>query len=379
MEKENDAKDPIRVLQVLDKFSIDGKSIHGVARVVSWWARAIDDERFDLNILSLRGRSPAGAYVEDQGGRVFYSDRGKLNPLSIFDILKTARQTNADVLHLHGYKACTLGRIIGVIRNIPVILHEHGAYPSVPVHQRIADWLLAPLGDKTIVVSEAVAEFCVEHRSIHPDKIETIRNGIPLDEFRNVPEQAVREAADELVDHSAPTIGAVARLDEEKGITYLLEAIPAIQAEIPAVKVLIVGEGSLRSELEAKAEQMGIAEDVIFTGERRDVPRLYKLMDVKVISSMYEGIPLTLFEAMATGTPVVATKVGGIGEVIEDGENGMLVQPRKPKDIAEAVIDLLKDGRRRRDIAARAQEDAQKYGMKATMRRIEEIYREMLN
>lgn len=373
------SSDKIRVLHVLDKFSIDGQTLHGVARLMSWWVNAIDREHFELHILGLRAPNKASHYVEKQGGQVFFSNRGRLNPLSLLDILRTAQRTEADILHLHGYKACTLGRIAGVLLDIPVILHEHGVFSGVPFHQKVADWLLAPHGEKMIAVSEAVAKFCVDRRSIAPEKIEVISNSIPLDDFRNVPRQATKEAAEELgVDPNVPIIGTVGRLDEVKGVKYLLDAIPAIQEEIPEVKILIVGDGTLRGELEEKAERLGVAEDVVFTGERRDVPRLYRLMDVKVISSIREGGPLTLLEAMAAGTSVVTTPVGVVEEVIENGENGLLVQPQAPEEIAESVVFLLENAERRQEISDRAQGRVREYDLQTTMRRMEEIYREVL-
>lgn len=379
MPEQCSARDQIRVLHVLDKFSIDGRSLHGVARLMSWWVSAIDRQHFELNILGLRAPNEASRHVEEKGGRVFYSDRAKLSPGSILDILRVARVTETDLLHLHGYKSCTLGRIAGAILDVPVILHEHGAFPSVPFHQRLADWVLSPLGDKMIVVSEAVKEFCVEHRSMRSEEVEVVFNGIPVDEFQNVSGRAVQKVADELsLDSSTPIIGTVARLDEEKGVSYLLEAIPAIQEKVPELKVLIVGDGSLRGDLEEKAEQLGIAQDLVFTGERRDVPRLYKLMDVKVISSIYEGIPLTLFEAMAAGTPIVSTAVGGIDELVENGENGVLVQSQRPTEIADAVVDLLQNRERRQKISKRAQEKVQEFSVQISMSRIEEIYRKVL-
>jgi len=379
MHEQTGAREKIRVLHVLDKFSIDGESLHGVARLMSWWVNAIDRERFELNILGLRAPNKASRYVEELGGNVFYSDRGKLNPVSILDILRVARRTETDILHLHGYKSCTLGRIAGAFLGTSVVLNEHGAFPSVPFPQKIADWLLASLGDRMIAVSEAVAEFCIEQRSVDPEKVEIISNSIPLDDFRNVSGQAAKEAAEEFgLDPNAPIIGSVGRLDEEKGTTYLLDAIPVIQEEIPEVKVLIIGNGTLRTELEEKAQRLGIAEDVVFTGERRDVARLYKLMDVKVIPSINEGMPLTLLEAMTAGTPVVATKAGGIVELIEDEQNGRLVPPQRPEEIAHAVVTLLQNSEYHQDIAEEAQKRVQKYDIRNSMRKIEEIYCEIL-
>jgi glycosyltransferase involved in cell wall biosynthesis len=372
--------DRIRVLQVVDKFSIDGESIHGIARLMSWWTNAIDRDRFDMNILGLKAPSNAGRYIERQGGRVFYSDYGRLNPASLLDIARVARQTQTDLLHLHGYKACTLGRIVGALLGMPVVLHEHAVFPTMPPYQKLADWLLAPLNDRVVVNCEAVAEFCVERRSMDPENIEIIFNGVPLDEFREVSDSAAAEAAEELgIGADTPVVGTVARLEEQKGITHFLNAVPAVKEECPDVKVLIVGDGTLRGALEEEARQLGIADNVIFTGERRDVPRLYKLMDVKVISSIYEGTTLTVFEAMAIGTPVVATTVDGVEEVIEDGATGMLVPPKDAASIAEVVTDLLTNPDRARLLSERAEQAVKQYDVRTSMRRIENLYETVLS
>ena len=372
--------DRIRVLQVVDKFSIDGKSIHGIARLMSWWTNAIDRDHFDMNILGLKAPSNAGRYIERQGGRVFYSDYGRLNPASLLDIARVARQTQTDLLHLHGYKACTLGRVVGALLGMPVVLHEHAVFPTMPPYQKLADWLLAPLNDRVVVNCEAVAEFCVERRSMDPENIEIIFNGVPLNEFREVSDSAAAEAAEELgIGADTPVVGTVARLEEQKGITHFLNAVPAVKEECPDVKVLIVGDGTLRGALEEEARQLGIADNVIFTGERRDVPRLYKLMDVKVISSIYEGTTLTVFEAMATGTPVVATMVDGVEEVIEDGATGMLVPPKDAASIAEAVTDLLTNPDRARLLSERAEQAVKQYDVRTSMRRIENLYETVLS
>jgi len=372
--------DRIRVLQVVDKFSIDGESIHGIARLMSWWVNTIDRDHFDMNILGLKAPSNAGRYIERQGGRVFYSDYGRLNPASLLDIARVARQTQSDLLHVHGYKAWTLGRVVGLLLGMPVVLHEHAVFPTVPSYQKVADWLLAPLNDRVVVNSEDVAEFCVGKRSADPENIEMIFNGVPLDKFRDVSNDVIQETANELgIKVDTPVVGTVARLEEEKRVSDLLKAVPMIWEEVPEVKILVVGEGTFRAQLEEQAKRLGVAENVIFTGERRDVPQLYKLMDVKVISSVREGGPLTLLESMAAGTPVVATPVGLVERVINDGRSGVLVPSQEPEEIAEAVVNLLQDEERRQRIARCARERARGYDVRTSMRQIERIYREVLD
>lgn len=374
-----DIQEPVSVLQITDKFSIDGRSIHGVARLMSWWVSAMDPQSFEVNVMGLAGPSRAGQYVEEQGARVYYSDRGRMNPLTVNDIAKVARESRADILHLHGYRASTFGRIAAFLLGIPAIVHEHAVFPNVPSYQKLADRVLSPLNERVLVNCQAVADFCVEHRGMSSSKIEIVFNGIPLDEFRDVPVEETRKAAKEIgIDLYDPIVGTVARLDEQKGVSYLLEAIPAIREEVPDVQILIVGDGTLRGQLEAKAEQLGVDDVTLFVGERRDVPRLYKLMDVKVISSIYEGTTLTVFEAMAAGTPVVATMVDGVKEVIENDKSGVLVEPRNSRAISQAVVGLLQDNDLRKRIAEGAQDRVLEYDVRTSVGRIEEIYSEVL-
>lgn len=374
-----DARDRIRILQVVDKFSIDGRSIHGVARLLSWWAQVLDQDRYEMVVLGLDRPSPAGRYLEEQGATVFYSDRGKLNPATILDILNVGRKTRADVLHLHGYKASTFGRIAGQLSGTPVIVHEHAVFPTIPPYQKLADRLLAPLSDRVVVNCDAVAEFCKRHRAMRGGDMEVVFNGIPLEDFRAVTEEEIREVARELrLDPDAPTVGTVARLDAQKGVSYLLRAVPLIRARVPGLQVLIVGDGTLRDELGRQARDLGVEDAVLFTGERRDVPRLYGLMDVKVISSLFEGTTLTVFEAWAVGTPVVATAVDGVAEVIQDEVTGLLVPPRDPAAIAEAVAALLLAPDRAREISERARRAVAAYEIRTSMRRIEQLYDDVL-
>lgn len=372
-------KKKINVLQIVDKFSIDGNSIHGVARLLSWWIPAINSDQFELNILCLTGSNEAGHYLEKFGAKIFYSDHNKFNPVTIRDIIQTARRTDANILHVHGYKASNYGRIAGQVLRKPVILHEHVVLPKIPLYQKIADKTLAKYTEKTIVNCEAVKEFCIDKRHINSAEIDTVFNGIPLDSFRSAKDNDVMQIAAELgVDTGSPIIGTIARLDEQKGITYLLKAIPLVKKSIPDVQVLIVGDGTLRKSLEDEARQLGVFDDVIFTGERRDVQKLYKLMDVKIISSIYEGTTLTVFEAMASGTAIVATTVDGVAEVLENNFTGILVQPCQPKQIADAVVSLLKDSKKRIYLSENAKEVVKEYDINTSIKKIENIYKSIM-
>lgn len=158
--------------------------------------------------------------------------------------------------------------------------------------------------------------------------------GIELDRFSGA-EPALR--------YDGPIVGNVARLAEQKGQAVLIDAAPSVLARFPDARFVLVGDGELRGELEARVRALGLADCVLFTGERDDVPELLASFDVFAFPSLFEGLCLAVIEAQAAGVPVVATPVGGIRETVVPGETGLLVPPRDPEALATAIVRLLED------------------------------------
>jgi glycosyltransferase involved in cell wall biosynthesis len=176
-----------------------------------------------------------------------------------------------------------------------------------------------------------------------PNAVELQRFDAPPDPGRRAVRQQWGIPAD------APVLGVLARLSPQKGITFLLAAMPAILAQHPDTFALVVGEGYLRPELEAQAQALGVAERVLLVGYRQNVVEYLRAFDLFVLPSLFEGMPLSILEAMGAGLPVIATAVDGTPEVVLDGETGLLVPPADPPALAEAVNRLLAD----RELAAR--------------------------
>jgi glycosyltransferase involved in cell wall biosynthesis len=167
----------------------------------------------------------------------------------------------------------------------------------------------------------------------------------------------------------------VARLVPQKGQTYLVEAAAQVVATRPDVRFALVGDGPLRGELMELAGKYGIADKIVFTGILADVPRVLAASDVFVLSSLWEGMPLSLLEAMAAGCPAVATDVGGVAEVLDHGAVGLMVPPSDPAALAQAIGECLDDPQRARRRASAAQAFAeQNYGMETMIRRWEKVY-----
>jgi glycosyltransferase involved in cell wall biosynthesis len=152
------------------------------------------------------------------------------------------------------------------------------------------------------------------------------------------------------IDPGAPLVGVVGRLEPQKGHAYLLEAWADVRRAAPGARLLVVGDGSLRADLEARALAPALRGSVVFTGFRADVPRVLATLDVLTLPSLYEGMPLTAIEASAMALPVVATAVDGTPEVVRDGETGCLVPPADPPALAHALRALLADPARARSM-----------------------------
>jgi glycosyltransferase involved in cell wall biosynthesis len=365
----------INILHIIDKFSMDGQNIHGVTRVLSWWIPRFNKERYNLIVCGLKHPDPASRALEDLGLKVLYLGRGKLNPITAIDLLKVIKKEKIDILHLHGYGACNFGRIAAIISKTPALLHEHAAFPRVPLHQVMADYILAKFISETVANCSSVAEFCIKKRSIPSENVKVIFNGIPLDEFKMASHEDIEKEKQRLnIPPDYKIVGTVARLHEQKGINYFIEAMPEVLNSCPKTKFLIVGDGHLRGELEERCKQLNLQHHVVFTGQRKDIPLILSLLDIKVISSVYEGTTLTVFETMAVGKPIISTDVDGLREVIEDGKTALVVPPKDVKVLAQKIIYLLKNKEEAERLGANAREEGKKYDIDSSVRKIEKLY-----
>ncbi|MCD6336528.1 MAG: glycosyltransferase family 4 protein [Candidatus Latescibacteria bacterium] len=232
---------------------------------------------------------------------------------------------------------------------------------------------------RIIAPSYGIKEAFRKYGWLAPDRIEVIPNGINLSEYPLYTDRF--EVRSELtIPADALVIGTVGRLKSQKGHTFFLEAARRIGAVHPQANFLIVGDGPERGRLIAQAEESGIADRVHFLGYREGVPRPLGTMDVFVFPSLFEGLPNALLEAMAMARPVVATRIPGVTEVIQDGQSGLLVPPRDSEALAEAVLDMLAHPDWSRRMGSTARETiAQRFSFTQTVDHVEKVFRETLS
>ncbi len=367
------------VLHVCDKLSIRGSGLHGVGRLLEWWFPELSARGFDPRVLVMQGRDLGGEHLERHGIPVTYLGRSRLDLRTLPEVWHFLGQLKPALVHLHGYGPWTFGRVAARLRGIPIVLEEHMIAERSSLPQRAIDWLLAG-SDPTIAVSDSVAQFCYERRGIRRNMLRTIMNGLPLAAFRPTPAEPVAALRRELgLEACHPIIGSVGRLEPRKGYADMLRAIPEIRRRHPDLGVVIAGDGEARADLEALASELGIADCLRLPGFRHDVPALLTLMNVFVLPSHSEGMSLAMLEALAVGRPMVATRVGGLPEVLSHEQTALLVPPGEPAAITASVLRLLSDPALAHRLADAGQTVArEKHDIRASVREMVAVYAELL-
>jgi glycosyltransferase involved in cell wall biosynthesis len=281
------------------------------------------------------------------------------------------RRERVDLVHTHSSVDAWLGGMAARLARVPVVRTRH---VSIPIRRRLNP-VYTLLADRVITSGEAIRRLVIA-AGVSPEKVVSIPAGVDLAAFS-------RPAGDRIRGEFAPgrpVIGSIAMFRGSKGHDLLLEAFERLRGQFPEARLLLVGDGIRRTWVESLVRERGLGGWVTFTGFREDVPDLLGAMDCFVLASTRtEGVPQSLLQAMAAGIPVVASAVGGIPEVIEDGATGLLVPPGDPGALAEAVGTVVKDpeSARRRAEAGRALVGAQ-FSRERVMGRLATLYVELI-
>jgi glycosyltransferase involved in cell wall biosynthesis len=370
------ASEKLNVLQVCDHLGWEGSRMHGVKRLFSWMIPRFDRARYNVSLVSLRKKDLSEETLESMGVDIAYLHKSKFDPATLTALLKVIDRQQTDILHLHGYGATTFGRLAGWMRGIPTILHEHANLTDTPWFQKIADKALAPATDIAIAVSRSTADFVIGPRQMPPERVRVVYLGVPLEEFSRP--RTLDDLAAARGELGAPpgelVVGTVTRLHDSKGNAYLVEAARRVLDARPNTRFYLFGEGPLRPELEAQARALNLGDRLVFGGFTRDVARTVSAFDIEVFPSLWEGTPLTVFEALAMGKPIVATDADGLLDVLTHEKNGLIVPRRNADALAGAIVRLIDDPDLRANLSVRARLTGQQYGIDAFVRKMERLY-----
>jgi glycosyltransferase involved in cell wall biosynthesis len=282
----------------------------------------LNDGRIPVHVVNSRSRIDAGAFMS---------------------LRSICLRTSPHILHSHGYKGdIFLAVLKRTLRGPAILSTKHGstdATSRASLYEHLGDLSLRYF-DRVVAVSEYTKKKLIELH-VPEGKIEVIHNGIDVSSFSGVEKGSLRHSLN--IAEDSRVAGFIGRLGPEKGITYLLEAADRICRSTSGVYFILIGEGILKEETEDFIASRGLNDRIIMLGWRKDATCILPDMDMLLLPSLTEGTPMVILEAMAAGVPVIASDVGGIGEIIEDSRTGLLIKPRDPVAIAESVKALLDD------------------------------------
>jgi glycosyltransferase involved in cell wall biosynthesis len=264
--------------------------------------------------------------------------KGRADWRAVRQIEEYIQEESIDLLHTHGYKADIYGYLASWRTGKPIVATCHnwvGGTTALGIYNHL-DRIVLKHFDAVAAVSDSVADQLRAY-GVPAEKIRAIANGIDVHAFeQSSPHSAISASGNKV-------IGMVARLDLQKGFEYLLQAVRDLRNTAEEFTVVIVGEGPDRKTIEDLITEYRLESTVILAGQQSDMPGIYAALDIFVLPSLNEGLPMTVLEAMAASKPVVATRVGAIPNVICDGENGLLVNPQDSKGLQDAIARLLHD------------------------------------
>lgn len=371
--------DRIRVLVVIDSLRVGGAEA-----LVPTFLRHVDQTRFDVRVLALN--SVARNHIQEEisglcGSLTQWQGRRLLNLARARAIAREIEAHDADLVHSHLLYSNVQAALAARLARRPIVATLHNVHQHNPfLKRKLEAGVLRLASARAVAVSDGVRRSYQVPFGLTERQTTVIPNAIDLSRFADLTPDAIAQTRhDALCGASGPLVVAVGRIVTQKGFAVLVRATAVLHERLPGVRVAIAGrEADGQHEVRREIDRLGLSGVVRLLGQRRDVVELLAAADVFVSPSLSEGAPLTHLEAMAAGAPVVATRVGGVPEIIRDGENGLLVPPGQDQPLAEALLRVLEDRTFASRLRDRAHVTVRDYGADTWARRIEREYLQVL-
>ena len=293
----------------------------------------------------------------------------------IRELVSTIRREKIDLIHSHEFLMNTYGAVASILSGVPQLATVHGRQYYGDRLRRRAMYRALSRRSCLVAVCEATKEYLVQRVGVAPRRVRVVHNGVNVEEVGRGEDSRMGSGASQRVQ----TICTVGRLSRVKNHSDLLVAVRELINKWPDLQLLVVGRGRLEGVLKQQVMELGLAQNVCFAGHLENLREVWPRVDVFVLPSLSEGLPLSLLEAMAAGVPVVATRVGGVGEAIEDGKTGLLVPPGDRQALAEGIMKLLDDRTLARQMGKSAQETVvRRFSLTQMVQAYQGIYADLL-
>ena len=359
--------------------AINDFRIGGAQKLVADIVRRIDTHKFELCLITLSQKEAEKSFYEELDGSVRVE---KINFKGFTDIsawrvlYKTLKDLRPDVVCSNLFFSNTVLRVLKPLFSYKVIIVEHNVYLHKPFSQRTIDWLLSHLSYQIVGVSKQVRDYTSKSEHISEEKFTVIQNGVDRELYaQSAKETNLNEFKRSLgLEIADKVVLSVGQLINQKNHSLLIQAFSEFQKDHPHHKLVIIGEGSLRNKLETKITERGLTGKVLLMGIRKDVASFYAIADFFVLPSLFEGFALVCIEAMATGLPVIATKVAGPNEYVKPGMNGLFTE-FDPFDLQKQMSHLADlPAPLRETLAAGARITAAQYDISHTVNAYENLF-----
>jgi len=344
----------IKIVRIIARLNIGGPAINVVLL-----SEGLKDDGFETTLIT-------GRVEESEGDMSYFALEKGINPVIVNELARSIspikdikalckiyriiRKEQPDIVHTHTAKAGVVGRMAAILAGVPVKVHTfhghvfEGYFSSLATKVFIAiERFLGRFTDKVVAVSNSVEnDVSMRYNIVSKDKVAVIQLGFELEKFFEADKNKGRLRQELGLGSDVLLIGIVGRLVPVKNHKMFLDVVKKVPA-----KFIIVGDGELRQELENYAAELGIRDKVVFLGWRRDLENIYVDLDVVCLTSLNEGTPVSLIEAMASARPVLATDVGGVRDIVKNNENGLLVQSNDVDGFNKALLSMLEDREKR--------------------------------
>jgi glycosyltransferase involved in cell wall biosynthesis len=311
--------------------------------------------------------------------------RRRLSFRPIYHINKFIRSNKIDLVHSQGARADFYSRIAGrlagashILSTIQMPVEGFDVGRLRKIIYRLMDQFSGRFVDRFIVVSDSLKRILSEGRGLPAQRVARIYNGIEVDQYH--PDLKETDLRNNLgISPTIPLVGAIGRMVWQKGFEFLIRAMPNIIAASSETRLLLVGDGPLRIELETLAKKLNVSDKIIFTGFRSDVSQILSTVDVLAIPSLLEGFPMITLEGMAMAKPIVATKIQGITEQLTEGKQAILVPPQNPNALSDALLKIIQDTELASMLAIAARRKVENdFSVEKMVSETEKVYRSLL-
>jgi glycosyltransferase involved in cell wall biosynthesis len=365
-------------------YLITSSSIAGAQRQVHDIASSLRTRGWQVSIVSMLPIEGAFADLQADGTPVASLDmrRGIPDPRALLRLRQLLREWKPDILHGHMVHANLLARFSRLLVNTPVVISTMHNQNEGPQWRYLVYRITDPLSEMTTTVSKLAVEEAIRRHAVPRSKVRLIYNGIDSASYAWPRDMAVRRNAREALDVGDRFMWlAVGRLDVEKDVPNMLAAFRLVHQRAQAARLYIAGTGPLEAEIRHGISQAGLAGHVVLLGLRSDVPALMQAADGYLLSSAWEGLPMVLLEAGASGLPIVATDVGGTRDAVIDGVSGYVAPARHPEALADAAVELMGRTASEREAMGRAGREhvVRAFDLQAVASEWHDLYRQLLS